>query len=149
MTVICWDGTTLAADREASDNWIKCNSATKIAILRGHLAGWAGPAAICAELAAWFGAGADPATFHDSLRKAENANLLVITPERVVHLYQNSPYPIVYRPGAVTGHRYALGCGKEAAMAVMLAGNGARRAVEIAALVCAGVGNGIDTLELP
>lgn len=148
MTVVCWDGTTLAADREASDSWIKCNSVTKIALINGHLVGFSGPAAICSELRAWYAAGADPAAFNDSLRKAENANLLVIAPGGVIHLYQNTPYPIVYRDGPL-GNRFAIGCGKEAAMAVMLAGNGARRAVEITSLVCAGVGNGVDTLEFP
>lgn len=148
MTVIAWDGTTLAADREASDNWIKCFSTTKIARINGHLVGSAGPAAPACEMKAWFAAGADPATFHESLRKLDNLSMLVIAADGTIKLFQNTPYPIIYRAvNAVIGNRYTIGAGKEAAMAVMLAGNGARRAVEIASLVCNGCGNGIDTLE--
>lgn len=148
MTVIAWDGTTLAADREAGDNWIRCNSVTKIARVGECLVGCAGPAASARELLVWFAAGADPASFHESLRKLENLSMLVIARDGAISVYQHTPYPILYRSGnPVTGDRFAIGAGKEAAMAVMLAGNGARRAVEIASLVCNGCGNGIDTLE--
>lgn len=149
MTVICWDGRTLAADREAGDTWIKCNSVIKIERLAGHLAGCAGPAAGAREMQAWFAAGADPASFHESLRKIDNLTMLAIAPDGTIKVYQNTPYPIIY-----SGTQHAIGSGKEAAMAAMLAGCDARRAVEIASLVCAGCGNGIDTLtftslELP
>lgn len=147
MTVIAWDGTTLAADREASDSWIKCNAATKIARLRDTLVGCAGPAAAAAEMKAWFAAGAEPSAFHESLRKLETLTMLTIGPDRVVRVYQNTPYPMVYVAGQDSSVRHAIGAGKEAAMAVMLAGNDARRAVEIASLVCCGCGNGVDTLE--
>jgi hypothetical protein len=145
MTVIAWDGTTLASDREAGDSWIKCNSVSKIMRVRGYLIGTAGPAAMCSEIAAWFAAGAETATFHETLRKSDT--MLTIGADGTIKVFQNTPYPIIYRGGDVVGNRFAIGAGKEAAMAVMLAGNGARRAVEIACLVCAGCGNGVDTLE--
>lgn len=147
MTCIAWDGTVLAADREAGDSWIKCNAVTKISRVRGHLVGCAGPAAAAAEMVAWFAAGADPATFHESLRKLENLSMLAVSADGTVKVYQNTPYPIVYTAGPASSSRYTIGSGKEAAMAVMLAGNGARRAVEITSMVCAGCGNGVDTLE--
>jgi hypothetical protein len=147
MTVIVWDGTTLAADREASDSWIKCHAATKIARLRGHLVGCSGPAAAAAEMMAWFAFGADPKAFHESLRKLDNLSMLAVAADGTVKVYQNTPYPIIYGGAPDGSRRHAIGAGKEAAMAVMLAGNGARRAVEIASMVCAGCGNGIDTLE--
>lgn len=148
MTVIAWDGRTLAADREAGDSWIKCNSVIKIACLAGHLVGCAGPASAAREMQAWFAAGADPAAFHESLRKLDNLTMLAIAPDGTVKVYQNTPYPVIYAEGEF-GNRYAIGAGKEAAMAVMLAGHDARRAVEITSLVCAGCGNGVDTLTFP
>lgn len=148
MTVIVWDGMTLAADRQAGDSWIKCNSVTKIERIAGHLVGCSGPAAAAREMQAWFAEGADPKAFHDRLRKLDTLTMLAVAPDGTVKIYQDTPYPIIYRDGPF-GNRYAIGCGKEAAMAVMLAGNGARRAVEITSLVCAGCGNGIDTLEFP
>lgn len=150
MTVIAWDGTTLAADREASDAWMKCGSVVKIHEIRGHLAGCSGAAADAEEILAWFCEGGDPATFPAALRGKESVKMLVVTPERRVRVYDNSPYPIEYCEAAHgIGTRMAIGGGREAAMAAMLAGCGARRAVEIAALVSVGCGNGIDTLELP
>ena len=146
MTVIAWDGTVLAADRESSDSWMKCNASTKIELVRGHLVGCAGPAAAAREIIAWFAAGADPATFHESLRKLDSLTMLAIAPGGTINMYQNTPYPIVYREGPL-GNRFAIGSGKEAAMGVMVAGYGARRAVEIASMVCAGCGNGVDSLE--
>lgn len=151
MTVIVWDGTTLAADRRAGDAWMKCGTVVKIARVNGHLVGCAGVAADAREVVAWYSAGANPALYPAGIRGKENggAKMLVITPAGVVRIYDNSPFPIEYceAPHGI-GRRMAIGSGREAAMAAMLAGCGARRAVEIATLICDGVGNGIDTLEL-
>lgn len=148
MTVIAWDGTTLAADREAGDSWIKCHSIIKIERSRGHLIGCAGPSTPAREIMAWFDAGALPLEFPASLRPLDSLTMLVITPDGGVTVYQNTPYPIRYVPHAITGNRYAIGSGKEAAMAVMLTGANASRAVELVSLVCSGCGNGVDTLTL-
>lgn len=149
MTVIAWDGTTLAADREASDAWMKCGSMLKIHAINGNLVGCSGNAAEIAEVLVWFRAGADPDKFPAALRN-EKVKMMVITPERRVRVYDSTPYGFEYceAPGGV-GLRMAIGSGREAAMAAMLAGVDARRAVEIASIVSVGCGNGIDTLELP
>lgn len=143
MTVIIWDGKTLAADRMASDNYVKINASTKISRVRGHLVAAAGPAATSREMLAWFIAGAIPAEFPPSLRDLSNIDMLVITPQSEILLYQNTPYPI-----KMEGSVYALGCGKEAALAVVMLGYDALKAVEIASRICDGCGNGADALTL-
>ncbi|MGZ8317506.1 MAG: hypothetical protein ACXWVD_00255 [Telluria sp.] len=142
MTVIAWDGSTLAADRESGDSYVKCFASPKIARIRNHLVGCTGPAAQAREMLAWFAHGAKPADFPPTLRSEKSLSMLAITPQGKILLYQDTPYPIDY-----IGDKYAIGSGREAAMAVMLAGHDARRAVEIASLVCTGCGNGTDTLE--
>lgn len=143
MTVIAWDGKTLAADRMAGDNWLTCNQTLKIYRIGGCLVGCAGASAKLREMLAWFRAGAQPADFPQSARDSDNVDMLVITPDRGIHLYQNTPFPIEF-----SQTQFAIGSGKEVARAVMMLGHDAAKAVELACAVCAGCGNGIDTLGL-
>lgn len=144
MTCVIWDGKTLAADRESGNTYIKAFRATKISVMRGHLVGLAGNAAINMEWRAWFERGAIPEEFDGVLRDPDHyANALVITPRAEILAYQRTPYPL--RPH---GPWYAVGSGSEAALAVLECGFDAVKAVEIASRVCTGVGGGIDSLTL-
>lgn len=144
MTVIVWDGKTLAADRQSGTDYIKCFSATKISVIRGHLVGLAGNASINMMWRAWFERGADPVEFISPLCDEQNyAHALVITPDAEILAFQRTPYPF-----KLHGPRHAIGSGAEAALAVMECGHGAVHAVEIASRICAGVGGGIDALSL-
>lgn len=145
MTVIAWDGKTLAADRESSGTYVKFGSARKIGrAVDGSLYGIAGEAAFNRELERWFLCGAVPEAFPEVQRdKDDHSTLLWITLSGAVKVIQRSPYPI-----ELLDTQYAIGAGKEAAMAVMLCGHDAIKAVEIASLVCVGCGNDIDALTL-
>lgn len=144
MTVIAFDGRTLAADKQAGDSYVKCGKTTKIRKVRGHLVGCSGESAMAREFLHWFEAGADVATFPQVLREKEPViTVMVITPERKIHTYHNTPFPVEW-DNAV----HAIGSGREAALAVMTLGYDAEKAVQIASVVCNGCGNGIDTLEL-
>lgn len=142
MTVIAWDGHRMAADRMSSDEWV-LRTVTKIASIRGHLVGCAGNAALAREAIAWFERGADAGDFPSALRdKDDGATVLVITPQRYVLMFQKSPYPI-----ALLDDVQAIGSGADAALAAMLCGKSAPEAVGIAAMICRGVGRGVDVLE--
>lgn len=144
MTVIAWDGKTLAADRMSGSTYVKCPAAIKAHRIRGYLVGVAGEASINAEWRAWFERGANPGDFPDLLRDADrHCTAMAIAVDGTIHLYQATPYPVI-----VIGPTHAIGSGAEAAMAVMALGHDSKKAVEIASIVCTGVGNGIDTLEL-
>lgn len=146
MTVIAWDGVMLAADRMASDTYVKSTSVQKIFRIRDHLVGASGVCAVVADMIHWFEQGAHPDDFPKAQRRdsAEpHCTMLVITPAGEVHSYQCSPRPTVY-----LDKQFAIGCGREAALAVMLLGHDAIKAVEISSIVSAGCGNGIDSLEL-
>lgn len=95
-----------------------------------------------AEWRAWFADGAKPDDFPPGFRDSNKCSTaLVITEDGAINVYQSTPYPI-----EIVGPTHAIGSGAEAAMAVMALGHDARKAVEIASLVCSGCGNGIDTL---
>lgn len=143
MTVIVWDGKTLAADRQSGDEWTKFARTTKIRRLRGHLVGSAGNSAVSREMLAWFDAGAVAADLPDSQKSDDHCTMLVITPTAEIHVYQRGPRPIV-----IESRYYGIGSGKEAACAVLELGHDAIRAVEIASIVCNGCGGGIDALTL-
>lgn len=146
MTVVVWDGRTLAADREAGTQYLRYSRTKKIKRLEnGNLIGWAGDAGIVRELLAWYEGGADPDGFPSECRpgKSDSARLMVITKDGVIQVYETSPYPIEF-----LGPYHAIGAGTEAALAVLLLGHDSLTAVGIASQVCQGCGLGVDSLEL-
>lgn len=140
MTVIAWDGHTLAADKLA-DTGLTRFTTTKVHRLRGHLVASTGDLDRIVELQAWFEAGAKPSEFPADCRKDDAPLMVVITPDLKVHAYQRSPYPMKF-----DGPTYAAGCGRDFALAAMHMGANARRAVEVASALSVGCGDGVDYL---
>lgn len=141
MTVIAWDGTRLAADKQMVMSGM-ISVTRKIRVVRGHLVGWSGDACECEEHVAWFERGAKPEEFPPNLRSDKYPSmLLVVTPEGKVLSYENNPYPVV-----VEAKHYALGSGREVALTAMHLGFDAIRAAEIACELTNGCGQGIDVL---
>lgn len=150
MTVIAWDGTTLAADRRitrGSSDWV-CASTRKITkLLTGELIGAAGTQSFCNMVRAWYVAGADPDTFPEG-SEDKYCDLLVIRKSPLGYetkIYNSGPYPIEWLP---VSRGVAIGSGAQAAMVAMHCGKSAREAVEIASMFDPGCGNGIDELTL-
>ena len=118
MTVIAWDGRTLAADKMCADDWT-ARRVTKIRRLRGGevIAGASGAADRCRALMAWLDAGGE---FPAHLRTADQTHatvLAIFRDGRRVALYQREPEPIWLDND--TPH--AIGSGAEAALALLLA----------------------------
>lgn len=143
MTVIAWDGKTLAADRRMCvGNTIK--STTKIRRRGGELLAIAGNLSIGMELLAWYEEGAEPAKWPASNRDLDKgASLMVVRPDMTVWRYESTPYAF-----KIEGAFCAFGCGEESAMVAMACGLTAKDAVEMTARFNTGCGNGVDTLEL-
>jgi hypothetical protein len=142
MSVIAWDGQRLAADKRLS-----CNGAilttTKIFKVRDCLVGYVGNADAGEELLAWFCEGADPSTFPEAQRGDEcAAELLVIRPDHTITTYERTPHPITYEDA-----QFAIGSGRDYALAAMHLGKTARQAVEVACLFCSECGNGVDEVQ--
>ena len=142
MTVVAWDGRTLAADKRACNGTL-IHTTTKIFRVGGALAAYSGPAAAGEELLAWFRDGAVPAELPESQRDDERGGKLLVIDATGIRVYEGTPYPLRFE-----GPHFAIGCGRDFAMAAMYLGKTAAEAVAVACALDSGCGNGIDTLEL-
>ena len=143
MTVIVWDGKTLAADKRSESVGLR-RTVTKIRRIRGHLVGTAGNAARGRELMGWWEAGADPKALPAwQQQNDEFVDMVVITPSREVLKFERSGYPIHFEDAT-----FAMGSGRDYALAAMHLGCDAAAAVHVASLFDTGCGDGVDMLML-
>lgn len=143
MSVIAWDGKTMAADKRAVFG-TTIFTTTKIERIGDALLAYAGEASFGEEMIAWWRRGAKPEDFPASQRDKDDwAGLLVIRRGQRIARYERTPYPVWFEDKC-----FAIGSGREFALAAMYLGCNARRAVEVACALDSGCGNGIDVLEL-
>lgn len=141
MTVIAWDGKTLAADRRACLGNMH-RSIHKLHRVGEALAASAGDSDAAQELIAWLSAGADPEKFPPSQRDKDNwASLLLVWPDGSLWRYERTPYPAKFPP-----QQFAIGSGRDFALAAMWCGKSAAEAVDVACRFDSSCGNGVDTL---
>ena len=142
MTVIAWDGKTLAADKMACSAGYGY-TVTKVHRLRdGGIAAFAGDGDGAMALLAWLNAAQNPAAYPEA-QKDNDTSALVIRPDGSVWSYGKTPYP-----QRIECERYAMGHGRDFALAAMHCGKSAREAVDLACQLDVYCGNGVDTLEL-
>jgi 20S proteasome alpha/beta subunit len=142
MTVIAWDGKTLAADKRATFGGNLVLTTTKIFVVNDSLVAYAGNADFGAQMVAWLRDDGRPETFPESQRDKDDwAGLLVLRAGQPIKRYERTPYPICFEDRCV-----AIGSGRDFAMAAMYLGCDARRAVEVTCALDSNCGNGIDTL---
>lgn len=141
MTVIAFDGKTVAADRQACINGTT-GQVTKIERVGRTVVGFSGYISQGILLLEWFKDGAKPDLFPRPINDSERANLWVFG-RGIIHTFEQCPYPYV-----IEEPFWAGGCGKDLAMGAMAMGADARRAVEIASRYDANCGLGIDVLEI-
>ena len=157
MTVIVWDGKTLAADKLCVVGTVKL-TVTKIRTyyLEGSefLVGVCGDFDLAQEFFNWFGSIREIGiidrylidryeSFPSCLRdKDVPVSALVIRGDHQVFKYERSPLPMEYGKG-----QFAIGSGKEFAIGAMQMGANSFQAVQIANRFDYGCGNGIDELS--
>ena len=144
MTVVAWDGKTLAADRLAVCGRAR-SSVTKIYRFGGELIGGAGTISVVKEMAHWYEMGADPETFPASARgEADGTSvLIVVLANGTAWSYEGGPLPFL-----VEDPHGAWGCGNEAALVAMACGLHAAAAVAMVSRFNSACGNGVDALTL-
>lgn len=140
MTVIAWDGKTLAADKRAASNGL-AYSVTKIFRTAKGLLGIHGIMGTGLLIRDYVNGVSS--TYPVELQKADDTYCyaLLITPERKIFIYERSEIPAL-----VESAFHACGSGRDYAMAAMCLGKSAKEAVEIACRFDINCGNGIDTL---
>lgn len=152
MTVIAWDGRTLAADKQVSASGIvyKADKLYKFSInedgvMTEYLAAGIGYLDASSELLEWCKRGFKyhdfPATLGTVASQSYAGSLFVVNKHGYWRHFHNSPC-VPEQNG-----RYAAGSGAMAAMAILEDGGSATKAVEIACKVCEGCGMGVDSLE--
>lgn len=142
MTVIAWDGKTLAADRMMEMNGGKF-PITKIRRLAdGALIGEAGDMPRSRQLAEWVDGGCVAGELTAPVGDLY-ARVLHIRADGKAVLYANNDQPIIVEQPFM-----AIGSGQDYANTAMYLGHDARQAVAIASELCSSCGMGIDTLEL-
>jgi len=142
MTVIAWDGTTLAADKQMS-----CGNTTsivtKICYVPEHRAivGACGSIAQLQEFLAWFKNGQKIDNYPKNMNNKDEFASGIAIKDDCAYLYQESPYPTY-----IESPFFAIGSGRDFAIAAMHCGKTAKEAVEIASLYDAYCENGVDEI---
>lgn len=143
MTVVCWDGTTLAADR------MVCLDGYSYAVTKVHridrdtIVGCSGGISDALQFVQWLRAGSGDV---GQLTGKLKFNALVV--KRTTDGLQL----LRYESGGVAipmhDEQHAMGVGGDYAAAAMHLGCNARRAVEVACALCELCGHGVDTMTL-
>lgn len=147
MSVIVWDGKTLAADRQATSTG-KAISVTKIFKSTrnnpGTLLGITGDLVKGLEMVEWFENGALPGQLPEGQRDDKGyAPMVEVRGDGSLWVYENSHCPF-----QVEDKVYAAGSGRDYALAALHLGRSAVEAVEVACHFDVNCGQGVNVLHL-
>jgi hypothetical protein len=141
VSVIAWDGERLAADKRAQMGTL-IRTVTKVFHLGDALAAYAGDSDGGEEMLAWFKDGHKAADFPVWQRDKDSwAGLLIVWKDGTIWKYERTPHPVKFPP-----QPFAIGSGRDFALAAMHCGKTAPEAVEVACAFDSGCGNGVDVL---
>jgi ATP-dependent protease HslVU (ClpYQ) peptidase subunit len=141
MTVIAYDGKQLAGDKMTNFGGLH-GTTTKVHRIGDLLVGGAGTTAQIIEMQEWIRSGHPVDRFPTPQRDAKDCvSMLVIHRDGTVWQFENTPHPIV-----IENKFWAIGSGRDYAMAAMHLGCTARAAVQVAMALDSGCGNGVDVI---
>jgi hypothetical protein len=144
MTVIAYDGKTLASDRKCSSGDIATVKTKLTAAGGGRYCAAAGGGEHGDQLVAWCVAGMNPDTYPMAPKDEDDSAILVVADSRGARTY----YPQTPTPMRVEQPFMAWGSGREIAIGAMAAGATAREAVLIAGEWVNSCGLGVDVATL-
>lgn len=142
MTVIAFDGKTLAADKCLTEGGGIARTVTKIEQHHGALLAIVGNWDIGAELREWWKRGANPAEFPEKAR--DDKSTLIVFANGSIKSYSTGPFPML-----IEQEKCAFGSGRDYAEATMYLGANAIKAVQVACHFQTDCGNGVDMLMVP
>lgn len=140
MSVIVWDGKTLAADRRATNSNLS-RTTSKITKHGDLLIGSTGTYSSSQAITNWVIEGCILEKFPSSWVH-EDTNVWVINRNGTVAKFEDSPFPVMYRDKV-----FAEGSGRDLAYGALAMGADAVKAVEVACVYDIYCGGGIDTLS--
>lgn len=143
MSVIAFDGRTIAADRQITHGTLRLRGSKIRKLLNGDVLAWAGTMENGIAMAQWYEKGADPAAFPASQKTDDWCRLIVIPKKGRPFAYEQLPLKqFVY------DQRAAWGLGRDFAMGAMEMGADAVMAVKIASRLCTSCGMGVESFKV-
>jgi hypothetical protein len=144
MTTICWDGKTLAGDKQMTCNGVPVQVTKIHRSPDGALLGASGDADVSEAMKQWYMAGAVPEKFPaKAVETGSETQMLVITQDGQIRLYCRAPIPL-----KIESEVFALGSGCDFALAAMHLGRCSVDAMVLACQLDVHTGMGFDTLQL-
>lgn len=143
MTVIAWDGKTLAADKMLSNATYKYKINKLFRLNDGSIGGWAGYPHQALKVIGWLNSDRNPEKYPDQTDEERSAVVMIITKKKKVYLFND-----MMAPCAIEEKQIAIGSGDAYAKTAMFMGYDAESAVFVASKLCPSCGSGIDTMVL-
>ena len=142
MSVIAWDGKTLAADRMAVYDSIIIKTKKLITLPTGEVFAWAGVVENALAVVKWYQDGQCEPEWPKCQEQDDFASVILLKDKK---LYEYEQAPILQ---PVLSFPRAWGSGAKFALGAMAAGADAIKAVKITSTLCNQVGLGIDSVSV-
>lgn len=142
MSIVCWDGKTIAADRITTSGSLKFKGSKMRRLPNGDIVAWTGSTMGGIAMANWWESGADPNTFPPS-QKTEDWSRLIVVSKGKVFSYEQAPVKIPEDNGFM-----AWGSGQDFAMGALAFGATAVEAIKVASRLCVTCGMGIESFRV-
>lgn len=142
LSVVAWDGKTLAADRQGSQGDLRFRTCKIRKLPNGDLVAFTGPLENGMAVALWYEKGADPAAWPAS-QKGDDWSRLIVVSRGKVFVYEQLPLrqPVLERVAA-------WGSGRDFALGAMAMGATAERAVQVASRFASSCGFGVQAFQV-
>ena len=138
MSVVVWDGKTLAADRMAVTGEVRFLQ-SKMRVYPDLVVAWTGQSCRGEAMAHWARNGANVEDFPKFQEDDDNWCRLIVVDRNGCRVYEATPFPM-----EVEAPFMAWGSGRDFAIGALSMGADAVRAVEVASEHCVTCGMGVD-----
>lgn len=142
MSVVVWDGKTIAADRRQCCGALRSETSKMCKLPNGEVLAWTGTQERGLALADWYRDGASPAKWPSFQSDDDWVRLIVASCEGAFFYEQLPIRQMVIDPFGAWGE------GRDFAYGALGMGATARQAVEVTARFCVSVGDGIEAYDL-
>lgn len=146
MSVVVWDGKTLAVDRQATCGELRMNvRKARYLACADETVAWTGDHELGIVLANWYENGAKPEDWPPAQRDKDRwCRLIVVSRRGGLKFYEMEPVAQRYRDAPYA----AFGSGRDFALGALAMGATAEQAAEVACRFCVTCGGGVDVFRV-
>ena len=142
MSVIAWDGRTVAADKRSVHEGLIRETVKLFMIDEETVVGFVGTECQGLALVEWYKSGAVKSDY-PKFQTVDDWTRLLVFKTGSVYFYESEPYPI-----KVYDHYMAWGSGRDYALAAMYLGKDARGAIGVSSVFDNNCGNGVTAFDM-